>query len=162
MLEYIRKKYYNFILWYERKMLYFNSFDSKMSIKAISYEYYNPMSDLTLYEFYSGQGGNYVLFEPMKFQFALDKLVSVLYGTEDREVRVEFRCYKYHYSVFLFKKKRKRIKYGDYRKLAYFMRMITFYAYPELRYRKYVKSLCRVACREWKRREQCGFLCSLS
>lgn len=144
-------------------MLYIQSLDSLMEINNISYEYYRPLSDLTLYEFYSGQGGgDCILFEPMKFQLALDKLVNTVYGTLDREVEIEFRCYKYHYSIFTFRKKRKKVTYADYKKLAYFMRMITFYAYPELKYRRFVTEACRLACKEYKLRSRVGFLCSLS
>lgn len=149
---------YSILVKYEKLVLKLHSLNSFMEISTEYYRYIPPMEGEKVDTFYKVNSGSVIIYEPMYYQQALDSLVKKVFTTRDREVSVEFKCYAGYICLFTFKKKRKKVNTEDYIRLAYFVRLITRYAYPQLKYKALIKQACKVACKERKVRERNGYL----
>lgn len=161
MFEMLRKLHYKWVLFSEKQIMKLHSMNSLMEVSTLKYTYIEIMPSDTIDIFYrSNVFPDVVTYEPMYFQKTLDNLITLLYGSSEREVDVKLRCYRGILIILRFKKKRKKLGYSDYCKLAYIIRMINRYAFPERMYKRLIKEACKLSCKERKRREKYELKCN--
>lgn len=149
---------YKILVRYEKFILKLHSLNSFMEISTDYYRYLPTMDGERIDTFYNVNKDDVVIYEPMYYQATLDNVIKRVFTTSDREVKIEFKCYAGYVGLFTFKKKRKKVNLEDYIKLAYFVRLLIRYAYPQRKYKVLIKQACKVACKERKVREKNGYL----
>lgn len=154
-----KKLRYKWICFAEKKSVQLHSLNSTLYIKSDQYYFVPHAPGDTILMFNEASQSVCIILEPMYYQRALDKLILKIYNTKEREVTVDFRSFRGHYSSFTFKKKRKTMSYDDYKKLAYFTKMLIRYSFDEWKYKKFLKMACKLACKERKVREKNGYIC---
>lgn len=161
MLKLIKKLHYKWILFSEKKIMQLHSLNSLLEVETLNYSYSTLMPSDTLDIFYRSQVyPTIITYEPMYFQKTLDNVITQLYDSKDREAIITLKCFRGIRILLNFKKKRKKLNYADYCKLAYLVRMINRYAFPEIRYKKLIVAACKISCKERKRREKYEFRCN--